>query len=1057
MGAPLLSRRFFGTTAQPAPARAVRAAARAAVARVSVEPLEGRTLLSVTVTAVADADVQHAPADPRYASANFGKDKRLRVSSVAANQLESFVTFDLRNVSNIANATLALQGGRADGGGEAVLVGAFPVGETAWVEGDGEHRGPGKLDLDNDPVNEVRWNNRPATSGGAIFAAHVSRRGLYRWDVTGYIRQQKAAGHNFVSFALKPVGGAAAEVQFNSKEASGGDGQKPSLVIEDNPGGPVAEFSTPNVTAAGATHTVTVVYSDPDGVSISTIDKGDLEVTRPGGKPLKVVGFTMDQSNPTRVQAFYQVEGPGGSWDAADNDTYTSVLKSGEVTDVAGNPAFGGPDAFFAEVPAGTTPPPAPPPPTPPPPAPPAPTPPPPTPPPPTPPPPAPPPPVAPPPTPPPPTPPVEEPPAQPKPAVDPNFNGGAVVSAGFIVETTVALPDGKLLIGGREGDVNAGTSRVVLKRLHSDGSLDTTFGNAGVITSAAGANDAVFSIALVPDGRGTFLTGGTKNGDFAVTRYKYNGSLDRRFGDGGEKLTDFGGADAAYSVEVTADGAVVAGGGSNSATGSSFAFSRYHSDGTPDVFFADAGRALFGHGTGGNVVGDMEVTADGRIVAAGSSGTGVVVMRIGANGLEDGSFGTGGVMVVPGLSTRTDLGRPDHTVGVAIQGDGKILVASRGGSGDFAVARVNPEGSTDTTFGSAGVVTSDFGGDDDADAVLLQGTGEILVVGTTNASGRPRAAVVAFTPTGAPATSFGTQGKFVTDIGATPSGRALHIGGIILRAFADVQPNGQLVVGTSNQAAGGTGDGGLRRLNTPGSGLLGIFGFDGKRQHKIGYVDADGTRVTLNLKGGGAARAFFDGSTIDVVATGTGPGSVLSVIAKGPHKAVTVRNVQVDGGLRSFNGKTVGLTGTLSVGGDLPRAVLGSLRGTVAAAGSIGKLTVNGDVTGGRVLAGTRAGADGKVGGSGAGTDAYGSGAIGKLMVKGAVSGSTFGAGLDPVNGRFLDNDDRVVGVAESVMGSVTVKRGIDASSTFVAGVFGSVRVPERVDPAEDPRFRVL
>jgi uncharacterized delta-60 repeat protein len=1049
MGAQFLPSRKVARTVQPA--SILRAAAGAVAVPVSVEVLEGRTLLSTTVTAVADADVQQAPADARYANANFGKDKRIRVSPVAANQLESYITFDVSGVSTIANATLTLQGGRLDGGSDPVLVGAFPVGATAWVEGNGEHKGPDKLDLDNNPANEIRWNNRPGTSGAAIFAAHVSRRGTYRWDVTNYVRQQKAAGHNFVSFALKYVGGASAEVQFNSRE----DGQKPALVIEDNDGGPVAEFSTPNVTVAGPTHTVTVVFSDGDGVNVNTIDKGDIQVTRPGGSALKVAGVTVDQSNPNRVQAFYQVEGPGGSWDSSDNDTYTSVLKSGEVKDLAGNPAFGGPDAFFAQVPPGTPPPPTPPPPTPPPPTPPPPTPPPPTPPPPTPPPPVPPPPTPPPPTPPPPLPPVEEPPA-PEPAVDPNFNGGAVVSAGFVVETTVALPDGKLLLGGRQGDLGAGTSQSVLKRLNPDGGLDVTFGNAGVVTSPSGGNDAVFSIALVPDGKGTFLTGGTKNGDFAVTRYKYNGTIDRGFGDGGERLTDFGGTDAAYSVEVTTDGAVVAGGGSTTAAGSAFAFSRYHSDGTPDVFFADAGRALFGHGSGGNVVGDMEVQADGRIVAAGSSGTGVVVMRIDANGLEDGSFGTGGVMVVPGLSTRQDLGQPDHTIGVAVQPDGKILVANRGGAGDFAVARVNPEGSIDTTFGSGGVVASDFGGDDDADAVLLQGTGEILVVGTTNASGTAKAAVVAFMPNGAPATNFGTQGKFVTDVGATPTGRALHIGGIILRAFADVQPNGQLVVGTSNQG-GGTSEAGLRRLNAPGSGLLGVFGFDGKRDHKIVYQDGDGTRVTLSLKGGGAARAFFDGSTIDVVATGTGPASTLAVVARGGDGGAIVRNVQVDGGLRAFNGKTVDLTGTMSLGGDLTKATLGNLRGTLATAGNIGTLAVNGDVAGGRVLAGTRAGADGKVGGAGAGADTYGSGAIIKLMVKGTVSGSTFGAGLDPVNSAFLDGDDRVVGVAESVMPSITVKHGVDDSTLFVAGVFGSVKLPERINPAEDPRFRVL
>src|SRR5688500_20305767 len=132
MGARSNSRKCFRAAAEPASLRALSSAVRAAVP--ALEALEGRTLMSVTGTAVADADVQHAPADGRYANANFGKDKKLRVSAVAANALESFVTFDLRNVSTIANATLTFQGGRVDGGAEAVLVGAFPVADTGWVE-----------------------------------------------------------------------------------------------------------------------------------------------------------------------------------------------------------------------------------------------------------------------------------------------------------------------------------------------------------------------------------------------------------------------------------------------------------------------------------------------------------------------------------------------------------------------------------------------------------------------------------------------------------------------------------------------------------------------------------------------------------------------------------------------------------------------------------------------------------------------------------------------------------------------------------------------------------
>jgi hypothetical protein len=70
------------------------------------------------------------------------------------------------------------------------------------------------------------------------------------------------------------------------------------------------------------------------------------------------------------------------------------------------------------------------------------------------------------------------------------------------------------------------------------------------------------------------------------------------------------------------------------------------------------------------------------------------------------------------------------------VQPDGKLLLANRSAAGDFAVARLNANGALDASFGSAGVATVDFGGDDDADAIIVQETGEILVVGTTNAGG---------------------------------------------------------------------------------------------------------------------------------------------------------------------------------------------------------------------------------------------------------------------------------------------------------------------------------
>jgi hypothetical protein len=173
------------------------------------------------------------------------------------------------------------------------------------------------------------------------------------------------------------------------------------------------------------------------------------------------------------------------------------------------------------------------------------------------------------------------------------------------------------------------------------------------------------------------------------------------------------------------------------------------------------------------------------------------------------------------------------------------------------------------------------------------------------------------------------------------------------------------------------------------------------------------------------------------------GGGSTGQVIAGGTISRANVRG---------------GLGGALSTTGALTRLnVRGDLTATIGAAAGISSLVVAGNVNGAMVLAGANLGSDGQVGGADAAADTYGAGALSTIKVSGMVSNSLFGAGLDPVNGVFLDSDDRVIGVADSVMRKVTVKGGIDNASRFVAGAFGPVRAPGPVDVTTDPRFKVL
>ncbi len=154
-----------------------------------------------------------------------------------------------------------------------------------------------------------------------------------------------------------------------------------------------------------------------------------------------------------------------------------------------------------------------------------------------------------------------------------------------------------------------------------------------------------------------------------------------------------------------------------------------------PRAAWAASGDLDATFGTGGKVTTDffggtdeahgvVIQPADGKIVAAGvaqtSYGQAFALAHYNPNGTLDNTFGNGGKV------TTAFTGRDDAAHGVVIQpADGKIVAAgvTKTSTGDdFALARYNPNGTLDTTFGSGGKVTTDFAGrDDTAFAVALQ------------------------------------------------------------------------------------------------------------------------------------------------------------------------------------------------------------------------------------------------------------------------------------------------------------------------------------------------
>jgi uncharacterized delta-60 repeat protein len=151
-----------------------------------------------------------------------------------------------------------------------------------------------------------------------------------------------------------------------------------------------------------------------------------------------------------------------------------------------------------------------------------------------------------------------------------------------------------------------------------------------------------------------------------------------------------------------------------------------------------------------------------------------------------DTSFGSGGIV------TTDFIGGDDFANDVDVQEDGKIIVVGTGFNGtenDFALVRYNPDGSLDTTFDIDGRVLTDFNHASLASAVAFQPDGKIVVAGSANNGADSDFAVARYNSDGSLDTTFDTDGKLTTPIGSNDDyGEDLALqpdGKIILTGFS--------------------------------------------------------------------------------------------------------------------------------------------------------------------------------------------------------------------------------------------------------------------------------
>jgi uncharacterized delta-60 repeat protein len=257
-------------------------------------------------------------------------------------------------------------------------------------------------------------------------------------------------------------------------------------------------------------------------------------------------------------------------------------------------------------------------------------------------------------------------------------------------------------------------------------------------------------------------------------------GDLDTSFSGDGKKTISFGGFDAANVVLVQPNGRIVVAGSTAKVITAPdrFCVARLRSNGVLDTAFGSGGKrviGLGGHGLGESVFG-AALQPDGKIVLAGGSDLRAAVARLNPNGSLDTTFSGDGKKTfnwAPGDFSRTQA--------VLVLPNGKLVVAGFSGpeGGDIQAARLKANGALDTAFGTGGKAGVDFGGTEFGFAAARQADGRIVVAGRSSIGG----AVV---------TRLRANGTLDPDFDG--DGRLMLPGGGEARAVL-VQPDSKIVV----------------------------------------------------------------------------------------------------------------------------------------------------------------------------------------------------------------------------------------------------------------------
>ncbi|MBS1745720.1 MAG: T9SS type A sorting domain-containing protein [Bacteroidetes bacterium] len=352
---------------------------------------------------------------------------------------------------------------------------------------------------------------------------------------------------------------------------------------------------------------------------------------------------------------------------------------------------------------------------------------------------------------------------------------------------------NGKIIAGGR-GYLN-NELEFRLMRYNQDGSIDKSFGDSGI--SGGSEIGQIFGMAITKEDDIVIFEGTT--GSIKLAKYKKDGGIDSSFGSNGRSVMHVGkGDDATADMALQTDGKIVVCGYIINAPNEArqLFLVRYLQDGNLDNSFGENGIVILGEKDGDKSlysVNALALQSNGQIIVAYAniSSSFARAYRFNPDGSQDMNFGNAGIAR---FQSSDDIVNSYEVFSLAIQTDGKIISGGNAGARDYhhstymAAARLNTDGSVDSSFGNNGIQHVLFGDDDSQSTdILLQKDGKAIISGWSYTSNYADVnfALARLNPDGAFDESFGNNGKTIT-----------VVNGFAVAESAALQQDGKVVLG---------------------------------------------------------------------------------------------------------------------------------------------------------------------------------------------------------------------------------------------------------------------